>query len=102
MLSLAQIFLILCLCLIIVQKVLCQRDRDLSEAGGSEECSFSSNLVVEKSLLIDMALWTPLKCLSLLHNGETSSGWKLSSFLVMQYVLAGWDGVMGAHLVQSS
>lgn len=37
-----------------------------------------------------MALWTPLECLSLLQNGETSSSWKVSSFLVMWYGLAGW------------
>lgn len=60
------------------------------------------SLVVEKSLLIDVALWTPLECLSLLHDGETSSDWKVSSFLVLQYVLAGLDEVTGAGLVQSS
>lgn len=78
--SLAQICLILSLCLIIVQKVLYQRDRDLTEAGGSEECSFSSNLCLKKN-----------HCLLTWPCGLLWSAWV--SFIMQEPALVGKSAV---------
>lgn len=66
--------------LIIVQKVLYQRDRDLSEAGGSEECSFSSNLWLKKN-----------HCLLTWPCGLLWSAWV--SFIMEELALVGKSAV---------